>query len=302
MVDPDLFWRDATPFGPKPRATKPARDSDGSIDLARALATRPPAAPAPAKLSIRKLDFWYGGTQALFEVDLDIPVGLVTGFIGPSGCGKSTLLKCLNRMQDDEAGTRWNGQILMRREGGEVEDIHGEGIDPPMHRRRFGWVAQKPNPFPDSVYENLAYPARLHGQIVDGPDMDAHVEQLLVRTGLWDELKDRLELPGTELSGGQQQRLCIARALSTHPEVLLMDEPCGSLDPISTERIERLIDGFRGALTIILVTHNMEQAARVADRVAFFKMGRVLEDGDAMDVLNHPRHHATRAYLEGRLI
>lgn len=256
-------------------------------------------ADAPAKIAIRNLDFWYGAAHALKSVSFDIRQGAVTAFIGPSGCGKSTLLKCLNRMQDDAPDHRIEGLITMQSADGAV-DVYSDAIDPPLFRRRFGWVAQKPNPFPSSVYQNIAYPARLHGLVRSGADMDAHVEEMLRAAGLWDELKDRLHTPGTDLSGGQQQRLCIARALSARPEVLLMDEPAGSLDPISTERVEALIHQLRGAVTIVIITHNMEQAARVSDFVAFFKLGEMLEFGPARHVLLSPQNPECRAYLTGR--
>ncbi len=256
-------------------------------------------ADAPAKIAIRNLDFWYGDAHALRSVNFDIREGAVTAFIGPSGCGKSTLLKCLNRMQDEVPGHRIEGSITMSGPDETVE-VYDEDIDPPLFRRRFGWVAQKPNPFPSSVYNNIAYPARLHGLVRSGAEMDAHVEEMLRAAGLWDELRDRLKEPGTDLSGGQQQRLCIARALSPRPEVMLMDEPCGSLDPISTERVEELIDSLRGRVTIVIITHNMEQAARVSDFVAFFKLGEMLEFGPARDVLLTPRHAEAKAYLAGR--
>ena len=253
---------------------------------------------APAKISIRNLNFWYGDdTHALKSVNLDIPDGQVTAFIGPSGCGKSTLLKCLNRMQDD-IPHRIEGGIVLAGESGAI-DVNDPHIDPPLLRRRFGWVAQKPNPFPTSVYDNIAYPADLHG-LVSGAGMTGHVEQMLRDAGLWDELKDRLNEPGTDLSGGQQQRLCIARALSVLPEVLLLDEPCGSLDPISTERIEELILELRDRMSIVIITHNMEQAARVADKVAFFKLGKMLEAGPTREVMLAPKHQECKDYLAGR--
>lgn len=256
-------------------------------------------AQARPLIRIENLDFWYNSEMhALKSIDLDIHKGEVIAFIGPSGCGKSTLLKSLNRMHDDIRGAYRQGRILMDGPAG-LSDIHAADIDPPLHRRRFGWVAQKPDPFPVSVWRNLAYPAELQGLMADRQAMDQHVEALLRRAGLWGELKDRLHERGTELSGGQQQRLCIARALSAGPEVLLMDEPCGSLDPISTERIERLILELRGDLTIVIITHNMEQARRVADRVAFFHLGRMMECAPTELFFAAPRTQQAQGYLAG---
>ncbi|MCI4666031.1 MAG: phosphate ABC transporter ATP-binding protein [Neomegalonema sp.] len=256
-------------------------------------------ANAPAKIDVRDLNFWYGETHALKKINLPIVEGAVTAFIGPSGCGKSTLLKCFNRMHDVEADARHTGEILMRGPAG-LMDAHDEHIDPPLLRRRFGWVAQKPNPFPSSVYDNIAYPATLHGLTRSRRELNDHVREMLEAASMWDEMKDRLHESGADLSGGQQQRLCIARALSPRPEVLLMDEPCGSLDPISTERVEALIHKLRGTVTIVIITHNMEEAARVSDFVAFFKLGEMLEYGPAKDVLLHPKNPECLAYLTGQ--
>ncbi|MEL6317358.1 MAG: phosphate ABC transporter ATP-binding protein [Pseudomonadota bacterium] len=258
-----------------------------------------PHPDGPAKLRAETVNFWYAEKHALIDVDLEIHAGETTAFIGPSGCGKSTFLKCLNRMQDDVRGGRMTGRILM-----DGDDIHSEAVDPPVHRRRFGWVAQKPNPFPCSVHENVAYGPRIHGLSQSAADEAERVERSLRRTGLWEELKDRLDAPGTELSGGQQQRLCIARALSVEPEVLLMDEPCGSLDPISTETIEALIQELTAdpasTLAIVLITHNMEQAARVAQQTAFFKLGRMLEKGPTAALFAAPQTDDCADYLAGK--
>ncbi|MEL6766066.1 MAG: phosphate ABC transporter ATP-binding protein [Pseudomonadota bacterium] len=253
----------------------------------------PRSSNRPPLLSVRGLDFWYGETKALHSVELDIYPGEVIAFMGPSGCGKTTLLKLFNRMQDETPGARHEGRITL-----DGEDIHGSEIDPPLLRRRFGWVAQKPNPFADSVWENVAYGARLHG-LYEGAALDAHVRRCLERAHLWDEVKDRLGDSGLDLSGGQQQRLCIARALSTDPEVLLMDEPCSSIDPIATAGIEALIREIGETLSVVIITHNLFQARRIADRVAFFKLGRLLEVGPTARVFDAPQHAETKAYLAG---
>ncbi|MBI1383652.1 MAG: phosphate ABC transporter ATP-binding protein [Rhizobiales bacterium] len=246
-------------------------------------------------IDVRGVSFWYGAKKALDNVDLQIYRREVTAFIGPSGCGKSTLLKCLNRTHDITPGVRMEGTILV-----DGLDINDPEIDPPMLRRRFGWVAQKPNPFPWSVYTNVAYGARLHGLVDGRAATDELVERCLTRVGLWDELKDRLGEPGTDLSGGQQQRLCIARAIALQPDVLLMDEPASALDPGSTARLENLIDELRASYTIVIITHNMQQAARTAQRVAVFHLGRLVEYGDASEIFIHPRHAITEAYITGR--
>lgn len=264
-----------------------------------------PPLPAPAadearvKMSIQNVDFWYGAAHALKSVDLEITTGAVTAFIGPSGCGKSTLLKCLNRMQDEVRDHRIEGRIEMAGPDG-VLDIHSPKIDPPLFRRRFGWVAQKPNPFPSSVYDNIAYPAKLHGLVRGGRAMDAHVREMLEETGLWDELKDRLKEPGTSLSGGQQQRLCIARTIAVQPEVVLMDEPCSALDPIATAKVEELMDELRQNYTIVIVTHSMQQAARVSQRTAFFHLGILVEEGETTQMFTTPQDQRTQDYITGR--
>ncbi|MEM6439338.1 MAG: phosphate ABC transporter ATP-binding protein [Pseudomonadota bacterium] len=266
-------------------------------------ATRPRPAPQPAPASSRSepsplidvqgIDFWHGPKQVLHDVSFDLRRRECLAFIGPSGCGKSTLLKCLNRMQDDVAGARMGGRILY-----DGEDIHAPEVDPPLHRRRFGWVAQKPNPFAWSIRENIAYGARLHA-VVDPPRMDAHVEGCLRAAGLWEEVKDRLGASALGLSGGQQQRLCIARALGTRPQVLLMDEPCGSIDPVATAHLEALILRLKRRMAIVVITHNMEQARRVADRVAFLQLGRLREIGETKQVFSNARDPQCAAYLRG---
>jgi phosphate transport system ATP-binding protein len=247
------------------------------------------------KIDIRHVDFWYGDKQALFDVNLKVFENEVTALIGPSGCGKTTLLRCINRTNDIVPGTRLEGQILL---GG--EDIYAPDLDPPVVRQRFGWVAQKPNPFPWSVHYNVAYGAKLLGLVGSRAETDELVETCLRRVGLWDEVKDRLWEPGTDLSGGQQQRLCVARAIASNPDVLLMDEPASALDPIATAKLEDLIDHLRGHYTIVIITHNMQQAARVAQRVAVFHLGRLVETGDAARIFVAPEHELTQAYITGR--
>jgi phosphate transport system ATP-binding protein len=257
--------------------------------------TRPARTNAAPLLTVRDVDFWYGDTQALFGVDLDIYPREVIAFMGPSGCGKTTLLKCFNRMQDTIRDTHVRGEIRL-----EGEDVNAPHVDPPLLRRQYGWVAQQPNPFPKSIYENIAYGARIHALAEGREALDAHVEACLRRANLWDEVKDRLDEPGTALSGGQQQRLCIARALSVKPKIMLMDEPCSAIDPIATRKVEELILELKEDLTIVIITHNLEQAKRVSDRAAFFKMGWLLEVGPTDAVFSDPRHPETRAYIEGR--
>ncbi len=249
----------------------------------------------PAKLRVEGVNFWYDRKQALENVSLDIFDREVTALIGPSGCGKTTLLRCLNRTNDIVAGARMTGRILL-----DGADINDPDVDPPQIRRRFGWVAQKPNPFPRSVFYNVVYGARLHGVVRTRAEEDALVRDVLERTGLWDEVKDRLNEPGTALSGGQQQRLCVARAISDDPEVLLMDEPASALDPIATMHLEELIETLRKRYCIVIITHNMQQAARISQRAAFFHLGRLVEAGDTQDVLLNPQTDLCRNYVTGR--
>jgi len=248
------------------------------------------------KMSARDVDVYYGGKQALNGITLDIPENRVTALIGPSGCGKSTFLRCLNRMNDTIEGCRVDGSILM--DGQEVND---QEIDPVALRARVGMVFQKPNPFPKSIYENVAYGPKIHGLTLQKPALDEIVEQSLKRAGLWEEAKDRLQEPGTGLSGGQQQRLCIARAIAINPEIILMDEPCSALDPIATAKIEELIDELRQNYTIVIVTHSMQQAARVSQRTAFFLLGDLVELGETEDVFTTPQDERTQAYITGRI-
>ncbi|MCV6584758.1 MAG: phosphate ABC transporter ATP-binding protein [Marinibacterium sp.] len=247
-------------------------------------------------MSVRHLDLFYGAKQALDDVSFDLYPSEILAFIGPSGCGKSTALKCLNRMHDDTRGVRITGDITM---GG--KDIHGRDIDPPVHRRRFGWVAQKPNPFPASIWDNVAYGARIHGLMRNRADLADHVEHCLRRADLWHEVKDVLHTrEGTSLSGGQQQRLCIARALSNQPEVLLMDEPTGSIDPIATQHVEELMLMLRADHSIVVITHSLMQARRIADRVGYFHLGKLLEIGPSAEIFANPQTPECRAFLAGR--
>jgi phosphate transport system ATP-binding protein len=247
------------------------------------------------KISARDVSIFYGTKKAIDEVSIDIATEHVTAFIGPSGCGKSTFLRALNRMNDTIPSCKVYGKIEL-----DGEDIYGSGMDVVQLRARVGMVFQKPNPFPKSIFENVAYGPRIHGLAATKADMDAIVEKSLRRAGLWDEVKDRLADPGTALSGGQQQRLCIARAIAVSPEVILMDEPCSALDPIATARIEELIDELKGRYAIVIVTHSMQQAARVSQRTAFFHMGVMVEYGDTSDIFTNPREERTKDYITGR--
>ncbi|MFL5329230.1 MAG: phosphate ABC transporter ATP-binding protein PstB [Gemmataceae bacterium] len=243
---------------------------------------------------MRGLSFWYGQTQALFDISIQIPERSVVAFIGPSGCGKSTMLRCLNRMNDLIDGTRHTGSVVL-----DGEDIYRRNTNLVELRRRVGMVFQKSNPFPKTVYENVAYGPRVAGERNVGR-LDALVERCLRRAALWDEVKDRLDASALDLSGGQQQRLCIARALATDPEVLLMDEPASALDPQSTRRIEDLIFELKQDYTIIIVTHNMQQAARVSDLTAFFLQGHLIEAGATTDLFTRPKVKQTEDYITGR--
>jgi phosphate transport system ATP-binding protein len=249
----------------------------------------------PPKMSARGVGVFYGEKQALNDVSVDIHDDKVTAFIGPSGCGKSTFLRCLNRMNDTIAGARVTGDIDL-----DGEDIYESEMDVVQLRARVGMVFQKPNPFPKSIYENVAYGPRIHGLSTSKGELDAIVERSLKRAGLWEEVKDRLEESGTALSGGQQQRLCIARAIAVDPEVILMDEPCSALDPIATAKIEELIHELRGRYAIAIVTHNMQQAARVSQRTAFFHLGEMVEYGRTKDIFTNPRQQRTQDYITGR--
>jgi phosphate transport system ATP-binding protein len=249
----------------------------------------------PPKMSAQGVSVFYGAKQAVKDVSIDIPMDDVTAFIGPSGCGKSTFLRTLNRMNDTIASARVEGRIEL-----DGEDVYAADMDVVQLRARVGMVFQKPNPFPKSIFENVAYGPRIHGLATSKGDLEAIVERSLRRAGLWDEVKDRLSDSGTALSGGQQQRLCIARAIAVDPEVILMDEPCSALDPIATARIEELIHELRGRYAIVIVTHNMQQAARVSQRTAFFHLGQLVEYGDTDDLFTNPRQPRTKDYITGR--
>jgi phosphate transport system ATP-binding protein len=247
------------------------------------------------KMKGRDVCVFYGDKQALFDVNLDITNREVTSLIGPSGCGKSTFLRCLNRMNDVVDICRVTGQITM-----DEQDMYDPKVDVVHLRARVGMVFQKPNPFPKSIYENIAYGPRIHGLARNKAELDEVVERSLQRAGLWNEVKDRLEQPGTGLSGGQQQRLCIARAIAVSPEVILMDEPCSALDPIATAKIEDLIHELRENYTIVIVTHSMQQAARVSQKTAFFHLGILVEYGETEQIFTNPEDERTQGYITGR--
>lgn len=247
------------------------------------------------KLKVRDVNVFYGEKQALKNVNIDIADGSVTSFIGPSGCGKSTFLRCLNRMNDTIDEARVTGSIIM-----DEEEINDRRLDPVVLRARVGMVFQKPNPFPKSIFDNVAYGPRIHGLASTREELDEIVENSLVKAGLWNEVSDRLDDPGTSLSGGQQQRLVIARAIAVNPEVILMDEPCSALDPIATARIEELIDELRENYCIIIVTHSMQQAARVSQQTAFFHLGELVEVGPTETIFTNPRDQRTQDYIMGR--
>ncbi|MEM6489712.1 MAG: phosphate ABC transporter ATP-binding protein PstB [Pseudomonadota bacterium] len=247
------------------------------------------------KLRCTEVDVFYGAAQAIKHVSIDIEDKAVTAFIGPSGCGKSTFLRCLNRMNDTIDICRVTGQIKL-----DGNDIYDSDIDPVQLRARVGMVFQKPNPFPKSIYENVSYGPKIHGLAQSKADLDGIVEESLKRAALWDEVKDRLDAPGTGLSGGQQQRLCIARAIATAPEVLLMDEPCSALDPIATAQVEELINELRESYSVVIVTHSMQQAARVSQKTAFFHLGNMLEYDETGKIFTAPNHEKTQQYITGR--
>ncbi|HUL18642.1 MAG TPA: phosphate ABC transporter ATP-binding protein PstB [Steroidobacteraceae bacterium] len=243
----------------------------------------------------RDVSVFYGAKQALKSVSIDVAPRQVLAMIGPSGCGKSTFLRCLNRMNDTIPGARVTGSISL-----DGQDIHAPALDVVQLRARIGMVFQKPNPFPKSIYDNVAYGPRIHGLAGSRAHLDDIVCSSLTRAGLWDEVKDRLSSPGTGLSGGQQQRLCIARTIAVQPEVILMDEPCSALDPVATARIEDLIDELREQYAIVIVTHSMQQAARVSQRTAYFHLGELIEVGETDRVFTNPRHRLTEDYITGR--
>ena len=248
------------------------------------------------KISARDVQVFYGDKQAIKDVNVEILDKTVTAFIGPSGCGKSTFLRCINRMNDTIPICRVEGQIRL-----DGEDIYDRRVDPVQLRAKVGMVFQKPNPFPKSIYDNVAYGPRIHGLARNRAELDEIVEKSLRGAALWNEVKDRLQEPGTGLSGGQQQRLCIARAVATSPEVLLMDEPCSALDPIATGQVEELIDQLRQDFSLVIVTHSMQQAARVSQKTAFFHLGNLVEYGDTDDIFTRPQDPRTESYISGRI-
>jgi phosphate transport system ATP-binding protein len=247
------------------------------------------------KINVKNLNLFYGDKQALFDVSLGLPAFQTTALIGPSGCGKSSFLRCLNRMNDIVSSAHVTGHVLL-----EEQDIYAPSIDVVALRTRVGMVFQKPNPFPRSIYENVAYGPRIHGLFKKKNELDELVEKSLVRAGLWEEIKDRLHQPATRLSGGQQQRLCIARAIAVNPEVILMDEPCSALDPIATAKVEELIDELREKFTIVIVTHNLQQAARVSQQTAFFHSGYLVEVRETGALFTTPHDERTQGYITGR--
>jgi phosphate transport system ATP-binding protein len=257
-----------------------------------------PAAKAPtadAKVSARTVSVFYGEKQALFDVSLEMPERSVTALIGPSGCGKSTFLRSINRMNDTIPKCRVTGEILI-----DGQDINASTVDPVLLRAQVGMVFQKPNPFPKSIVDNVAYGVRLHGLAASKTEMQGIVETSLQKAGLWDEVKDRLNAPGMSLSGGQQQRLVIARAIAVNPEIILMDEPCSALDPIATAKVEELIDELKNNYCIIIVTHSMVQAARVSQQTAFFHLGKLIETGPTETIFTNPKNSRTQDYITGR--
>jgi phosphate transport system ATP-binding protein len=253
------------------------------------------APDAPVKIRVARLNFFYGTKRALEDIDLDIRANIVTAFIGPSGCGKSTFLRTLNRMNDIIPGTRVEGSVRI-----DGDDIYAPGTDVVGLRRRVGMVFQKSNPFPKSIFDNVAYGLRINGLAGSRSELQARVEESLKDAAIWDEVKDRLHDSALALSGGQQQRLCIARALAVRPEILLMDEPASALDPIATQRIEELIYQLKREYTIVIVTHNMQQAARVSDRTAFFWLGRLVEYDRTESIFTAPKERLTEDYVTGR--
>jgi phosphate transport system ATP-binding protein len=247
------------------------------------------------KVRSKELKLWYGDNQALKGINLDIFEKKITAFIGPSGCGKSTYLRCLNRMNDLISSVRIEGRVEI-----DNHDIYDPSVDVVAVRKRIGMVFQQPNPFPKSIYENIAYAPLMHDIVKKGPECDELVEKAIRSAGLWDEVKDKLKQPGTALSGGQQQRLCIARAIAVQPDVILMDEPTSALDPISTQIIENLMVELKEKFTIIVVTHNMQQAARVADYTAFFHLGDLIEYGETEQMFVNPKEEKTEQYITGK--
>jgi phosphate transport system ATP-binding protein len=280
---------------PQERTTTQLTSTNSSNDLPKEqLAPLSERADAPVVLEVKEMNFFYGQSQALFGINLDVRKGEVVALIGPSGCGKSTLLKAINRIHEVSNEVRVEGEILL-----EGANIYDSAMDITLLRRRVGMVFQKPNPFPKSIYDNIAYGMNIVGGFTKAK-IDETVERCLKQAALWDEVKDRLQKNALGLSGGQQQRLCIARALATEPEIILMDEPCSALDPISTQKIENLIDELKSRYTIIIVTHNMQQAARVSDRTAFMMQGKLIEYDDTGVIFTKPSQKLTEDYITGR--
>ena len=269
--------------------------SSESVNMTDPATTGATSDSGTPKMTARNVNVFYGDKQAINDVSIDVNMDSVTAFIGPSGCGKSTFLRCMNRMNDTIPIARITGDIRL-----EGDDIYAPQMDVVQLRARVGMVFQKPNPFPKSIYDNIAYGPRIHGLATGKEELDHIVESSLQRAGLWSEVKDRLQDSGTALSGGQQQRLCIARAIAVDPEVILMDEPCSALDPIATAKIEELIHELRGQYAIVIVTHNMQQAARVSQKTAFFHLGTLVEYGETTDIFTNPRQEKTRDYITGR--
>ena len=257
---------------------------------------RQETAVTDVKIKAKDVQVYYGDTHAIKNVSVEIENNTVTAFIGPSGCGKSTFLRCINRMNDTIDICRVEGDIRI-----DGDDIYDKRVDPVQLRAKVGMVFQKPNPFPKSIYDNVAYGPKIHGMARNKAELDDIVERALRRGAIWDEVKDRLQSPGTGLSGGQQQRLCIARAVATEPEVLLMDEPCSALDPIATAQVEELIDELRQNYAVVIVTHSMQQAARVSQKTAFFHLGNLVEYDDTTKIFTNPEDSRTESYITGRI-
>ena len=285
----------ATPEAEQASGSAPALRQEREPDERGFAGTVGEIAVENPRISARGVNVYYGDKHAIKDVDLDIGQHQVIAMIGPSGCGKSTFLRCLNRMNDTIDGCRVVGNISI-----DGTDIYDRSLDPVQLRARVGMVFQKPNPFPKSIFDNVAYGPRIHGLVHNRAETEQIVQKSLERAGLWTEVKDRLLQPGTGLSGGQQQRLCIARAIAVDPEVILMDEPCSALDPIATARIEELIDELRNNYTIAIVTHSMQQAARVSQRTAYFHLGDLVEVGKTSQIFTNPRHKLTEDYITGR--
>ena len=301
-----ILTNSAVPFPSTTVAREAAEDDPLAPGVPEPVAAGPSAEPravpgseldlgSTPKMRAEDVRVFFGEKEALKGVSIDVHDDKVTAFIGPSGCGKSTFLRCLNRMNDTIPNARVTGTITL-----EGQDITSPDMDVVQLRARVGMVFQKPNPFPKSIFENIAYGPRIHGLASGKDELDAIVEKSLRRAGLWDEVKDRLSESGTALSGGQQQRLCIARAIAVDPEVILMDEPCSALDPIATAKIEELIHELRGRYAIAIVTHNMQQAARVSQRTAFFHLGELIEYGKTKEIFTNPREQRTQDYITGR--